>query len=72
MIVILAVSTRSSSPVNSQLATKYLPSAEKSTWFTPAQSVWSECTSRIVCGSRKSMRCLASAITMAYLPSGVK
>src|ERR1700687_3081259 len=41
-------------------------------WLTPEQGTLIEYRSRIVCGSRKSMRSYSSAITSAYFPSWVK
>src|SRR5260370_36353328 len=41
-------------------------------WLTPEQGTPIEYRRRIVCGSRKSIRSSASAITSAYFPSGVK
>ena len=59
-------------PLYSQLTTKVVRSAVKSAWLTPRHGTCSECCSFIVCGSRKSMRSRASAITIACLPSGLK
>src|SRR5690242_16243581 len=60
------------SPENSQETRKYLPSAEKSAWLTPAQRAGTALTWRIVWASRKTSSRSADAITTAYRPSGVK
>ena len=70
--VCVRISMYSSCALNSQLATAKRPSAVKSMWLTPAQGTPIEDRSRIVRGSRKSMRLSVSAITRAFLPSGVK
>ena len=55
---------------NSQLASRYEPSAEKSRWSTPLHGTGIDFTSANVCGSRKSSRARRSATTMAKRPSG--
>ena len=72
MIFCCAVSTLTRSPENSQLAMKYRPSGEKSTWLTPEHGTGTVLTTLSVCGSRNTICLCASAITTAYLPSGVK
>src|SRR5690349_19541133 len=67
-----AVSTLSRSPENSQLAMKYRPSGEKSTWLTPSQLTFTVFSTAMVCASRNTIWCAASDITTAYFPSGVK
>src|ERR1700712_3452137 len=66
------VSTFTSWLENSQVAMKYRPSAEKSTWLTPAQFTGTESFTWKVCGSVKLRRLSASAMTIANFPSGVK
>ncbi len=51
---------------------KYRPLAEKSAWLTPEHCTFVLFTNAMVCGSRQSIRFIRSAITTAYLPSGVK
>src|SRR6185503_12925244 len=58
---------------NSQVKIANLPSMEKSAWLIPAHpGAAIEYCSFIVCGSRKSRRFIASATTIADLPSGEK
>ena len=58
-------------PVNSHVKIANVPSIEKSAWLMPPHFGTSiEYCSFIVIGSRKSRRFIASATTMADLPSG--
>src|ERR1700744_2951286 len=50
-----AVSTLSNCPENSHDAMKYVPSGEKSAWFTPEQGTERMSWIAIVCGSRKTI-----------------
>ena len=64
--------TLTTCPPNSQLTSRYEPSAEKSMWSTPEPGIGTRAMTAQVEMSWKSRRLNRSAATTALVPSGVK